>query len=77
MLLSDLRVALAAEDIKAARNRMSLFEMMHFSDDTEAREEMPGRKRLVLRVETDEIVICDEYYPDDQGRVHMIPTPGS
>lgn len=34
---------------------------------------MPGRKRLVLRVETDEIVVCDEYYPDANGRVHMIP----
>lgn len=73
LFLSDLRVALAAEDMQAMRSRISLFEMMHLSSDEEAREEMPGRKRLVLRVETDEIIICDEYYPEDNGRVHMIP----
>lgn len=74
ILFSDLRVALAADQPSEALRRIKLFEMMH----TEANDqlqgiEMPERKRLVLRVETDELVICDEYYPDDNGRVHMIP----
>lgn len=73
LLLSDLRCALVAEQPKEALRRIALFEMMHMGEDHDAREEMPNRKRLVLRIETNEIIVCDEYYPHDQGRVHMIP----
>lgn len=73
ILLSDLRFALAADSKKEALRRITLFEMMHMSEQDVTREQMPGRKRLVLRTETDEIIICDEYYPDDNGRVHMVP----
>lgn len=72
-LLSDLRIALIVGESKVALNRISLFELMYLSEPDESREQMPNRKRLVLRIETDEIIVCDEYYPDDNGRVHIIP----
>ena len=72
-LLSDLRIALIAERPREALRRISLFELMYLSEPEESREEMENRQRLVLRIETGEIIVCDEYYPQDQGRVHMIP----
>jgi hypothetical protein len=73
ILLSDLRVALAIDDIAAATRRISLFELMYMGDEHEAGEEMSNRKRLALRLDSHEVIVCNEYYPDDGGRVHMIP----
>lgn len=34
---------------------------------------MIHKKVLLLLTDTGEHVVCDEYYPSDYGRVHMIP----
>lgn len=73
LLCSDLRIALAINDYQALRSRLTLFELMYLQEEDESRVSNPNSRRLVLRIETHEILVCDEYDPDDNGRVHIVP----
>lgn len=49
----------------------SLETVMELSDETEMPKQ--DKKVLLLLLATGEHVVCDEYYPNDYGRVHIIP----
>jgi hypothetical protein len=80
LLIDTLRRQLqdcAAPEAKLALRSAILFEMMHLSEPV-IEEPMPKRadpgprRRLVLEADTKQIFVCDEYYPADYGRVHLM-----
>ncbi len=73
LLVSDLLVAIAAGSLEECERRVRIFQALHLPNDDDSGETMSNRRRLVLYIETSEIVVCDEYYPDDNGRVHIVP----
>jgi hypothetical protein len=68
LLIADLRrilFSLPPEHGRLALRRILLFEMMQPAEVT-------MKKVLLLRTDSGEHVVCDEYYPADYGRVHVL-----
>lgn len=75
LFCADMREALVKGDIRTALNRLSLFELMYAPNDDRYEEPATDMKKkvLLLRLDGAEHQVCDEYYPDDYGRVHIVP----
>lgn len=70
---ADLDTIAPCAGTRGIRSRLRLFQMMHLQNQEWVHDMPLGTKVLVLRLESKEIIVCDEYDPKDQGRVHIIP----
>ena len=75
LLLTDLRQAFDSNSISTARNRLRLFELMYMQNAEPKQESDPlmVKQVLLLKLSGGDYAVCDEYYPEDYGRVHLIP----
>ena len=77
LLLDDLMDNLTSEhpNVSAAIRRISLFRTMYEKDENP----MTGntQKKVLILQSDDEFFVCDEYYPNDYGRVHILFPDGS
>lgn len=77
LLLSELRDILSSDkpSVAQALHRITTFELM-YPEAAHYMNNNPNKKVLILRSH-DEFFVCDEYYPEDYGRVHILFKDGT
>ena len=76
LLIRDLVRIVEQSGDRSARTvlrRLRLFRQIHMKEPDLPKAVKHEKKVLVLRLRGGKPLICDEYYPTDYGRIHIIP----